>query len=303
MKTKTYSLVIIIILLCIFVPLTIFGYVYKKNNTFEENPNHDFYFQGKLYFYNENNELVNKYTCNNAICELAKSSTEDNDKYKINYYKDGNMLNIPITQGGFAFIQDGDLVYLYNYISDLTLHGYTTINNYNTGINDSLFIVKDNDNYGVLKVSENVDIVIPFEYSFIGLKNKINENNNIDASTFIVNKNNSWYLIDREVNDLSVKLNNPIIDYNNKYIITYSDNYQIYDYNGNEYTLDMKINDYILEDNYIGIINNKKLYIYKDLNDSYIKEFDIKTNKDNIKFKMENDRIIITENDEELGSL
>ena len=81
MKANKYSLVIIILLLVITLPLTVMGYIYKQNHKVDENKNHEMYYKGKIWFYNNSGELLGTYECKTEVCELAKSTIDD-EEYK-----------------------------------------------------------------------------------------------------------------------------------------------------------------------------------------------------------------------------
>ena len=59
MENKRPVLITIVVLLFIFTPLTVLGAFSNSNyNPLEENSNHEFYYKGKLWFYNEKNRLM-----------------------------------------------------------------------------------------------------------------------------------------------------------------------------------------------------------------------------------------------------
>ena len=93
MQNRKSTLIVIIVLLVIFLPLAIFTTTMhmKDKNQVIESPNHEFFYNGKLYFYH-NDELLGTYTCesddycdyaisrNNFSYELAEHKGETNEK-------------------------------------------------------------------------------------------------------------------------------------------------------------------------------------------------------------------------------
>ena len=297
MKTnKKYSLAVIILLLITFIPLTLFGYIYRKNNKVEENPNHDLYFNNKLWFYDRDGNLINNYNCQNSSCSLAKSNMNKDKEYNINYYKEGTEENISIINNKYAFIQDGDLINLYDIKANKVIQNYFSVNNYNTTLSDNIFILQDkNKMFGVLYLDDIVNLVIPFEYDYIGLKNDIDENNNLIVNNFIAQKNNKWFLISNINEKLTSDFETIITDYSDKYIISNTDTISIYDYYSNKFVINNRIDKYIFEGVFTGIICDKKLYIYLNLNDNFVKQVDI-SNGENVSLKYLDNILYIYEN-------
>ena len=297
MKTnKNYSLAVILFLLTIFVPFTIFGYVYKKNNKAEENPNHELFYNNKLWFYDNNDKLINKYDCQNSNCNLAKSNMDLDIDYNINYYKDGTEEIISTINNKYAFIQDGEYINLYDIELNKTIQTYLNIKNYNTTLTDNIFILQNKDNFwGILFVGDIVNMVIPFEYDFIGLKNDLDDNKKLKINNYIVKKENNWFLINSNNEKLTSDFETVITDYSDKYIVSNKDNIEIYDYKNNKYNINNKIDKYIFESDFTGIINDNKLFIYQNLNDNYLKEINI-NNSDKISLKHLDNILYIYEN-------
>lgn len=291
MKDKRYSLIVIVILLIIFLPLTVLGYVYKINHKAEENPNHDFYYQGKLWFYDESNTYISKYECLTEVCEFAKSSIDEEDN-DINYYKDGTKDTLDNISNSYALIQDGNVIKLFDIEHGESIQDYLKVKTYNANLFDNVYIIENTNNiWGVLYIKDLVNVVIPFEFDYIGLKNELDNNNYLITNKYIVKKD-KWYLIDKDNEEISSKFDDKIVDYNDSYIVTYSNTYKIYDYEKHEYLNNIIIEKYMFENDYIGIISNNILYVYNDLNSSPIKIINI-TLYDNVSLKYENNRLNI----------
>lgn len=280
MKNKKIVLGVIIFLLIIFVPLTVMGYfVRDKKNPLEENPNHEFFFKNKLWFYDDNDKLISSYECQTNNCDLAKLTIDD-EEYGINYYKDGSLEKIK-NNNYYTFIKDGALNYLYDVQNGRTLQKYLQIKNYNTNIKNDVYIIQNESNlWGAISIGETLNALVPFEYNFLGIKNNFDDDE-LKVDYFIALKDDKWFLVDKENTKISTEYDDTIIDYNNQYIITKKDNrVKVYSYVGVEYLETFYFNDYALYDNYIGLLTNDTIYIYDDLSSNYIKNIPItKTGK------------------------
>lgn len=282
MKNK-HVIITIVVLLCIFTPLTIIGLLNKQNiSPLEENPNHYTYYNGYMWFYDSEDNYLSKFECVTELCEYTHTIIDD-DTYDINYYKDGTSNQLTLIDDSYTFITDGSLVYLYSAETGSTLQTYKGIKNYNTKIEDNSFIVQNSDGvWGVLKMEGMLGSVLPFEYSFIGLKNELNEDGILSNDKFIVSKDTKWYIVDKENSAITGYIDDPIIDYTDDYVFSKNGNkIRIYSYDNYEYLTTYNIRDYILEDKYIGIITDSFLLVYDNLGSKYIKSMVI-TDSDNI---------------------
>lgn len=271
MKNKNV-LITIIVLLCIFVPLTIIGLLNIKNiSPLEENPNHDTYYKGYMWFYDSEDNFLSKYECTTELCEYT-SSLIDDDTYGINYYKDGLINKTSLINDKYALITDGVLVHLYSASSGLILQEYKAVKTYKTNIENNVYIIQNTDDvWGVISISDTLNSILPFEYSFIGIKNELNDNNVLSAKKFIVLKDQKWYIVDNNNSAITGYIDDPIIDYTNDYVFSKSDNkIRIYSYDNYEYLSKYNIRNYILEDKYIGIVTDSFLLIYENLGNKYI---------------------------------
>ncbi len=289
MINKKTVLATIIALLIIFVPLTIASYFLKeKENPFDKNPGHDFYYKEMLWFY-DGNDLINTYHCNTTSCDYAEYVIDDED---INYYKDGNLKKSEVINNNYVFIKDGALTNLYSLDYGKVLQSYKQVKTYNTNIFDNIYILQNQDDlWGAISVSENINSILPFEYSFVGLKDNINEDGSLNADMFIVSKNNKWYLVSKDNEKKSSEFDSKIVDFNDKLIVTKGSSYHIYNYDKNEYLIDYNISDYKLVKDYLLIISNNMLYIYKDISNGYLKSYNVSSGKLNT--EVENNKIII----------
>ncbi len=293
MKDKKPVIITIVVLLLIFTPLTVISaFVRVGKNPLDENPGHDFYYENKLWFYNENNELLSNYECRTVKCDLATTSITDGE-YGINYYKDGKLEKV-LNNNKFTFIKDGALTYLYNVTSGTVLKKYLQVKNYNTKLEDDIYIIQNEDKlWGALSIGEVLSAVIPFEYDFISILNNDVTSEYLKINNFIVFKDNKWYLIDKNNSVISSYYNEPIIDYNNNYIITKNNSkLRVFNYQGTEYLNNYNISDYAFYNNYFGAVINNNIYIYSDLNSNYIKSLSV-TNNGKLKIESTDNQIAI----------
>ena len=297
MKNKKMVLYTIIFLLIIFVPLTIMGFFVRgKENPLEENPNHEFFFENKLWFYDKNDELISKYECKTNKCDLAKLTIDD-EEYGINYYKDGTLEKVE-NNNVYTFIADGALNYLYDVENGRALQKYLQIKNYNTKVKNDIYIIQNEDNlWGAISIGETLSALLPFEYDFLGIVNDFSEEE-LNVNYFIALKNDKWFLVDKENTMISSESDDPIIDYNDKFIITKADDrIKVFSYVGTEYLESYYFNDYALYDKYIGLVTNDTVYIYDDLEANYLKSIPIDT-PGNLKLEPKGNQVLVKLDDE-----
>ncbi len=273
MENKKAVIVTIVVLLLIFTPLTVISaFIKVGKNPLDENPGHDFKYKDALWFYDSNNKFLSSYSCDTKLCDLSAPIIDD-DTYGINYYKDGALKQIEVIDEKYAFLTDGAVIHLYGVDSGGVIQTYKSVKNYNSHLeNDAYIIQNNNDLWGVLGIGNTLKIILPFDYDFIGISNKINEEGIIRSDKFIVLKDNKWFLVDNANSALTKKMDAPIIDYTNEYIfVKESERIKIYNYEGLEYLQNYIINDFVILDNYIAIITNNELMIYNNLNNLPIK--------------------------------
>lgn len=276
-KYKKGALVISIILLVITLPLTVMGIIYNKGIKNVDNPSKLFHYNNKLYFYNEIGDLIGNYECNFKNCSYVKQTIDDED-YSINYYK-SDISDTKLISNRYAFIADYKdnvgLINLYDIKDNKSVAMYKSVKNYGIGINNNYYIVAGvTGKYGVIEISNSeVKTILPFTYDFIGLQNDIDlETNKISSDTFIVKKDNTWFLTDVNEAIFTEKMLNPIVAFDTKTFITKNDNYNLYNYNGtfrlngsykylnyiSKYieVKDINNNYYILDGNTLSIVSN-----------------------------------------------
>lgn len=294
MENKRIVLITIIILLLLFIPLTVISaFVRVGKNPLDENPGHDFKYKESLWFYDSKDKFLSSYECQTKICDYA-STVIDDDTYEINYYKNGTKNKVDIIDNKFTFINDGALIYLYSVDTGITLQTYKSIKNYNTELENNTYIIQNNDGlWGALTIGNQLSVVVPFEYDFIGLINKTNDNI-LKTNKFIVLKNSKWMIIDNNNSSLNSPVDYPIIDYNDDYIFTKNDNkIKIFSYENYEYLSNYTIRDYILLEKYIGIITDNFLLIYDNLGESYLKSITLTNESKNIDLEIDGNNLNI----------
>lgn len=290
MVNKEGTLITIIVLLLIFLPLTIVGYIYKDKEVIQENPNHEFKYNNMLWFYNDNNEVISKYKCITNECGYATTLIDDNE-YNIEYQSIDN-INTNKISNDYAFIKDGEDIFFYNINTGSSLIKLNGIKNYGYELSNDSYIIKDDNNkWGILSFSNGLNRIIDNKYDFISLKNNKIDNNVLDIKKMIVKDNNNWYLIDIDDKVLTSEFNEVIYDYDDNFIYTKNG---IFKYNGKEIVNGI-INKEVI-DNYIVIKTNEYLYIFDDLNNEPIKKFYLNSNY-NYKVIKEDEKINIYRNE------
>ncbi len=288
LKRKNSILVIIVVLLLIMTPLTIlsiylnFSNILKpssivkpskeqENENKEEIVDNSRYKNGKLYFYDQDNNLLGEYTCQKDPCSYAVSTIDDSN-YAIEYL-DTKEVETNVYLNQYVFINDNDTINLYDINNNQILNTYKAIKNYNNMIDESYMIVENNDNkWGIIKLDNQVQTISDFNYDFIGLKDLIGNNNLIDTSNFIVKNGDLWGIIDNQGDLISNFLAGEITNYNDILISVKNNNiYYLYDYNGKRVVDENGFNYTSFTDKYINIIDkNNNLYIYDYVNDKKI---------------------------------
>ena len=260
------TLIVIIILLAIFTPLAVIGTYFhfsKEDNVVvvDDNPNHEFIYNNKVYFY-YNNELINSYPCNNC----SNVTTTINDiKYHTNYYKYGTEEIEPIISSVAAIFTEGDKIIIYDYNLDIKLAQYDAIKTYNISNTNNLMFVQIGDIWRVIQISENgIVAIIDNNFDYVAIPNHLTNDYILDSSKIIVNNDDVWQIIDVLENNALITVNEEIIDFNDLYYITYTDGYHIYNYN-NEEIFSNIIKDYVATiDDYTLIVSNiNNLLVYK----------------------------------------
>lgn len=272
MKNNKFVLPIIIIFLLFFLPLSIYGIYSNKNSILSiDNPNHEHKYNNKLYYYDDNDNLIGYYECLSEDCDDAKTIIEDENNI---YYDKGTNENIGLLSNNNVFISDNNIIKLYNLNSKVTILELKLIKNYNTTIDGNLLIVKNTeDKYGVMDLNL-VNYKIMPEYDYLAINNSF-DGENIIASKLIAKKDDIYYLIDINNKKITADFNNNIYDYNDNIVVCNNDNkYMIYKYDGTkllDYQEIIKIN--ILKNEIIFQNRLGNIYIYDNELNNIIKSY------------------------------
>lgn len=261
------TLIVIIVLLVIFIPLAIIGTYMHINNKdddieIDDNPNHEFIYNDKVYFY-YNNELMNTYPCTN--CSNVVTTINDIE-YHTNYYKYGNEEIEPIINSVQAIFSEGDKIIIYDYNLKVKLAEYDAIKTYNIANSNNLIFAQIGDVWRVIQLGENgVTSVLDNNFDYVALPNHLTSDNILDGSKIIVNNDDVWQIVDINNNNAIITVNEEIVDFNDNYYITYNDGYHIYNYNGDELFSNI-IKSYVATvENYTLIVSNiNNLLLYRD---------------------------------------
>ena len=257
------TLIVIIILLVVFVPLAFIGAFkhFGKNEDIivDDNPNHEFIYNNKVYFY-YNDELLGTYDCSNCTNVIT---TIDDIEYHTNYYKEGTDQFNPILSSTMAVFSEGDKITFYAIGSKKTVQ-YDAIKNYNVANSNNLLLVKRDNLWQIIQIDNNGVInVFDGSYDYVAIPNHI-ENNILNSDYLITKLGDNWQIFDVNNNTNVVNVDKEIIDFNEYYYITYDNTYQLFDYNNVEVFANITKNDIRILDNYVFLIRDDLLLIYEN---------------------------------------
>lgn len=304
MQNKKTTLIVIIVLLILFVPLAVVSTTlhFKMKGTKDNvNPNHEFQYEGQLYFYNQN-ELIGTYTCQNTdYCDYAILSS--NYKYSLDEYQPEKLNKVSLIHNRYAFLMDTTTdslanveIILYDVKLQKEISRFKEVKNYGIGISHDNYIVQNKDGlWGVIQFYDGVNLKIPFTYDYIGLVGQKEEETKLIASdTFAVFKDNVWYLIDINNNKLTDSFIENIYTYNNDYVVTTNGNsMKLLTYNSrNRLFGDYKYINFCSK--YIALIDNSNTFFLFDLQaNKEVSNHHIVTNPKNLKLEKINNIIQI----------
>lgn len=291
-KENKSILVIIIVLLIIFLPLSLLGIYLNFANVLTDKTDTDLsnnsnissnekYKDGTLYFYDSDNNLLGTYNCVSTKCSYGKSIIDDTD-YSIDYLNTKSQ-DFNIVNNRFIFINDENKYKLYDITNKKVIAEYDQVKNYNNMMQDDLYIVMSNNKWGVVKIGETIETIIDFQYDFIGLIDNIDSSTNLlNSDNYVVKKDGIWYIVDKENDLISNPLSNEIASYNDVLIgVKSEDTYYLYDYYGQRKLEITGFNYISFTNKYINIVDkNNNLYVYDYINDKKISD-DIKLDNNN----------------------
>lgn len=290
MKDKK-TLITIIVLLVIFLPIGVFGTIKSfsatKPDVKDDNPNKEFKYNNKLYFY-YNDKLLSTYEC--SSCTLASSSIDDIN-YHTNYYKSENNELASVINEYYGLFKENDNIILYNLVNSKKIDAYKSIKNYNIDATSKFAITEKSNGMGVIFFDLSSS-PIPNEYEYISLPAHIIDNK-LDTSKFIVKKDNMWSIISANKEVDVAPIIDEIVDFNDNYYITYAnDTYHVYDRNNIEYLENLPKTNVYGVGKYIFVLNNNQLFIYENCLSTVIKIMEL-PNYNSIYFYQNNNKIDI----------
>ena len=262
MKDKK-TLITIIVLLVIFLPIGLFGTIKSfsttKSDVKDDNPNKEFKYNNKLYFY-YNDKLLSTYEC--STCTLASSSIDDIN-YHTNYYKSDDKELAGVLNEYYGLFKENDNIILYNLVNNKKIDSYKSIKNYNIEATSKFAITEKSSGKGVIFFDLS-NSPIPNVYEYITLPSHIIDNK-LDTSKFIVKKDNMWSVISANKEVDVAPVSDEIVDFNDSYYITFANNtYHIYDRNNIEYLENLPKTNVYGVGKYIFVLNNNQLFIYEN---------------------------------------
>ena len=277
-KIRKGTLIVIILLLVLFLPLTVAGFYFHfhgvPNQSTMDNPNHEFHYDNQLWFYDEEHQLIGTYECTTSYCDYATSFTNDG-QYSIDFYEptdtEDQFLMDYVIQGQFVFLTDfensNQEAFLYDIKNGISYKSitYTSVKDYGVGIAGNLFIVENSDHkYGVLQIGQTAQLVVPFEYDFLGLIDATDENGAVLGDYFVASQNGSWFILGSGGAVVSTASTEEIVTYNGTYIVTKDtmDHYHLVNYQ-NEKVLADDFLDLSFTDRYLNCVTlNHQFYVY-----------------------------------------
>lgn len=290
MKDKK-TLITIIVLLVIFLPIGLFGTIKSfsttKSDVKDDNPNKEFKYNNKLYFY-YNDKLLSTYEC--STCTLASSSIDDIN-YHTNYYKSDDKELAGVLNEYYGLFKENDNIILYNLVNNKKIDSYKSIKNYNIDATSKFAITEKSSGKGVIFFDLS-NSPIPNVYEYITLPSHIIDNK-LDTSKFIVKKDNMWSVISANKKVDVAPIIDEIVDFNDNYYITFANNtYHIYDRNNIEYLENLPKTNVYGVGKYIFVLNNNQLFIYENCLSPVIKIMEL-PNYNSIYFYQNNNEVDI----------
>lgn len=276
-KKKAIFLVIVALVTVLLVTLIVYLCLNKSKKPVMDNPKPEaptvivekenyIYKNGTLTFLDKTEQEIGTYECQNKdenLCYVINYSDEDNFDAPKNVYEDGSVIprRSEIYGDNYVFIYDNTsntdgLIILYNIKEQKDEGKYLLVK----GFADSNFVILKNDNnkYGAVEISSSgIKEKMAFTFDYLG---------RLDKESKVVGKTNKRYFIYNLDGKLESKgLASEIKSYNNKYIVSAGDSYNVYDYKGEKVLKDSADYMALLED-YVLLIKDKKLFIrdYED---------------------------------------
>lgn len=227
------------------------------------------YNNGTLKFLDKDDKTIGEYDCENKDenkCFVAYLTNENNTDLPIYLDEKESPLQrrSQIYNNKYVFVQDGETINLYNFVDKKKEGSYKTIKVGSTKENIVAY-TDEKDKYGVISINDKVNELVKAKYDYIDIYNS--------DDTFIVKDGSSYYLIKND-NKISKDFSNEIISFNDKFIV--SDN-NLYDLNGNK-VINKEYEYIILDKGFVFAIASRKMTIYdENLNKLNEEEVKLKT--------------------------
>ena len=252
------------------------------------------YEDGTLYFV-VNDKDVGSYECKNKdknLCYVAYLNNDDDfdqTKYE-NVNGEETKIRSEIINKRYAFVYDNkeeekNDIYLYDIKKEKDIGTYKLVKTYNIAKENIVFLLDEDNKYGMLDLSSDVKEIIPFNYDYLGI---ITENTN--TNVIVASENNGYYLVDFEGKKVSKVLNGAIKNYNSNYIKTKdaTNKYILYDYNGTKIIDNLLYID-LLDEYYLAVNEENKLNVFGYDNMKYTEDGVQLYNNDYVKLVSKNE--------------
>lgn len=283
-KKQKIIFIVVICLICLIVAgLLVYFLVLKKKdkptepveNVVVEKDNY-IYENGTLKFLDDTDKVIGTYECQNKNekkCYVAYFSNEDENDMPIYLDEKGNKLErrSSIYEGKYAFVNDGDVIYLRDFDANDNYGEYELVKNNN--IEKTLFALKNKDKkYGILEIKDGkINEVLEFKYDYLEIQNS--------NSVFVAKSSERSFLVDSSGKELTSKINGTIRNFSGSFLAVYDDGYELLDYSS-KLALPNKYEYIDFIDGYTFAFDNKKAYVFNvyldKLNEEGIK---VKTNE------------------------
>ena len=273
-KQKIIFIVSISLIILVIAFILVYFLVIKKDKKVDGNKekpvivekDNYIYNNGTLKFLDKDDKTIGDYECENKDenkCYVAYLTSEN--KTDLPVYLDEKESPLQrrsqIYNNKYVFVQDGDIINLYNMIDKKKESSYKTIKVGSTKEGIVAF-TDEKDKYGVLSISDEIKELAKAKYDYIDIYNSDN--------TFIAKEGSSYYLI-KDDNKISKDFSNEISAFNDKFLV--SDNV-LYDLNGNK-VINKEYDTILLDKDFVFGINSRKMTIY-DNNLNKLNEEEIK---------------------------
>ena len=283
MEKNKGTLVTIIILLLVFIPCTIFGMIKHFE---DQNKNKEFYFNGKLHFYN-GDILLGTYECKSEKCGYAEYEEIDTEK----------KIETTLINNQYAFIKDGNDLFIQDVTTNTKILDFEEIKTYSIPIENNSYIAKHNGKWGILSLEPSILSVINYEYDdvYLNYNNTINE---LSLEKVIVKEGENYKIIKDKEELFSTT--NQIVEFNDNLIVNLLEDgsYEIVDYDNKNYFSQDHIVRYLIIDNYLAIWTPYNLDLYSMNKDSNTPVNYFTSYSAYAEIKLEKDKINIYEYDE-----